>query len=439
MNEQGYWQDLPKERIEQRLPDAKPVYSDGEAKFEADRCLYCHDAPCIKACPTEIDIPTFIKKIASENIRGSAVTILESNMLGLSCASVCPVEELCVGSCVYNEWERDPIPIGRLQKHAVVNAMAAEKESGRRLFDPEPSINRKVALIGAGPASLACSAHLALAGVHAVIFEKDALPGGLNTTGIAPYKMQSEDSLNEVDWILSHGVELKTGMEIGKDVSGGDLLEEYDGVFIGVGLGKDKSLQIPGEDGSGVYRATALIRDIKNASNFKIPKNVEDVLVVGGGNTAIDIARELAQLGVENVTMVYRRTENDMSGYRHEMNAGRKEGVRLLEDLTPKAVLRSKEGELKALQVQHKNGETADLSCHWLVLAIGQSKLKDIADEFPDVTVDSKGCIEVDEETRRTKHPQVYAGGDCINGGKEVVNAAADGREAAFAMIKSWR
>lgn len=430
--------ELPVERLESALADAKPVYSTSEARAEAERCLYCHDAPCVVACPTEIDIPTFIKKIATGNTLGSARTIMSSNILGYSCARVCPVEVLCVGACVYNDWHRAPIQIGKLQRYATEQSLAAESHGVTRIFTPRArrSDARKVALVGAGPASLACAAALSLEGHHAVIFERNKLPGGLNTTGVAPYKLHAEDALREVDYVRSLGVEIRTGVEVGNDVSAADLAKDYDAVFLGIGLGADTRLGIAGEEGDGVHGATAYIERIKNEKGFTLG-GVQRALVVGGGNTAIDIARELALLGVPEVSMVYRRSAAEMSGYAHEMHHAKLEGVRLVERAQPTAVVRDDSGALKALRVK-TDGVERELACDLVVLAIGQSKLRSLASEFAGVSLDARGCVVIDAKSRRTGNERVWAGGDAVNGGKEVVNAVADGRDAARDMMRLW-
>ena len=301
---------LPQDRLENELHDKKPLYTSAEAKAEADRCLYCADAPCIKACPTEIDIPTFIKKIASGNVRGSARTIFEQNLLGYSCARVCPVEVLCQGDCVYTGWGREPIQIGRLQRFATETATRAGSAPVLTKRVDLGVAKKRVACIGGGPASLAFAGYLALEGHEAVVFEKRAYSGGLNTTGIAPYKLHAHDALHEVAWVEGFGVEVKTGIEVGHDdspgrISGKKLLETYDAVFIGVGLGADSKLGIPGEDGPGVDGATSFIEKMKLEMSKAHREEVagKRVLVVGGGNTAIDVARECALLGAADVAM----------------------------------------------------------------------------------------------------------------------------------------
>jgi glutamate synthase (NADPH/NADH) small chain len=436
----SYLKVLAEERLERALPDKKPLLGFAEARAEAERCLYCSDAPCIKACPTEIDIPTFIKKIATGNVRGSARTIFQQNILGYSCSRVCPVEVLCEGSCVYNGYSKNPIKIGKLQRYATE---LATRNLDTQLFSAKAPTGKRVACVGAGPASLAFAAYLAMEGHGAVVFEKRPLPGGLNSTGVAPYKLHADDAVREVEWVRSLGVEIKTGVEVGRDVAGGQLLADYDAVFIGVGLGDDGRLRIPGEDGPGVVGATAWIEEMKLAKAHGKPR-LGRVAVVGGGNTAIDVAREAAQLGADEVSMVYRRGEADMSGYAHELEAAKKEGVRLVLHAQPAAVLRDGEGKVRALRL-HKTqlgkgitGGDHELPCDLVALAIGQAKIRAIASQFPGVGVDGRGCILADPHTCMTGHPNVFSGGDCINGGMEVVNAVADGRNAARALHRRW-
>ena len=457
---------LSKDRLENDLLDKKPLYSEAEARTEAERCLYCVDAPCIKACPTEIDIPTFIKKIASGNVRGSAKTIFEQNLLGYSCARVCPVEVLCVGDCVYNGWGREPIAIGRLQRFATETATRAVAKGGRPLMKRRIDMgtaSKKVACIGGGPASLAFAGYLALEGHQAVIFEKKAVAGGLNTTGIAPYKLHAEDAVHEIEFVQSLGVEIVTGVEVGDSdgagrISGRKLLETYDAVFIGVGLGADTKLGIPGEDGPGVFGATAWIERMKLEMGSAHREEIagKRIIVVGGGNTAIDVARECAQLGALDVAMIYRRGAADMSGYEHEMEGARLDLVRLVTHLQPVAFVREggqaeraggaiATGKLIALRVARTDenakpiaGTEHDIPCDMVALAIGQSKLRDVAKQLPGVELDKRGWVACEPSNGQTGNAKVFAGGDCINGGKEVVNAVADGRNAARTLMTRW-
>jgi glutamate synthase (NADPH/NADH) small chain len=360
---------------------------------------------------------------------------LEQNLLGYSCARVCPVEVLCAGDCVYNAWGREPINIGRLQRFATETAMAdgqapllspAVKKSGKR-----------VALVGAGAASLACAGYLALEGHTAIIYEKRDIAGGLNTWGIAPYKLHAEDAAREIDWLLSLGVELKTGVEIGKDLTLASLLADHDALFLGFGLGEDSKLGIPGEDGPGVVGAVEWIEQMKLGTGAP---GLGRVIVVGGGNTAIDVARETALLGAKDVRMVYRRTAKDMSGYKHEMAGARKEAVQLVENAQPVRINRDPQGKLLSLTVAETKagaavpGTERDLPCDLIALAIGQSKIGALVQGLAGVEVDAKGCVVIDPKTARTGNPKVFSGGDCTNGGKEVVNAVADGRNAARTM-----
>lgn len=430
---------LPGGRLEERFEEKKPPYTPAEAVAEANRCLYCVDAPCIKACPTAIDIPTFIRKIATGNLKGAARTILTQNLLGESCGQVCPVEVLCAGACVYTAWGRDPIKIGRLQRHAVEETRAREP----RLFSPKPPTGKKVALIGGGPASIAAAGWLALEGHRAVIFEKNAIPGGLNTLGIAPYKMKADESLAEIAWVLSLGeIELRTGVEVvaeatsADDIAAKDLLAEYDAVFLGLGLGPDARLE--GAEGAGVVGATALIERLKADPTLTL-EGVKRAVIIGGGNTAIDVVHELALLGVD-AAMVYRRTEAEMSGYAHELAGARLDGARLLEDRLPLAVVRGSAGNVTALRVALAKGgsplpgQEEEIPCDLVVLAIGQSRAGQVALAFEGVQLDPRGRVVVDPKTHRTHHPKVYSGGDCVNGGKEVVNAVAEAKIAAASM-----
>jgi glutamate synthase (NADPH/NADH) small chain len=431
---------LPPGRLEEEFQDKKPLYDEAEAVAEANRCLYCSDAPCIKACPTSIDIPTFIRKIGTGNVKGAARTILTANLLGQSCAQVCPVEVLCAGSCVYKAWEREPIAIGRLQRYAVETTLAKDPQ----LFQARPPTGKRVALVGTGPASIAAAGMLALEGHTCTLFERQSLPGGLNTLGIAPYKFKGPEALRELEWVLSLGrIELRTGVEVVEkaskpgQVAASELLETYDAVFLGLGLGADSRLGIPGEEGPGVHGALRLIERIKAEPGLQL-KGVHRAVVVGGGNTALDIAHELALLDVE-VTLVYRRAEEEMSGYAHELAGARLDGVRLLENRQPVEVLR-REGQVTAVRLAVTRdgkpvpGTEEELPADLVAMAIGQERAPRVSLAFPGVELDARGRVKVEPATHRTGNPKVWSGGDCVNGGKEVVNAVAEAKVAVQSM-----
>lgn len=437
---------LPQGRLEERFHEKKPLYDTAEATVEANRCLYCVDAPCIKACPTAIDIPTFIHKIATGNVKGAARTILTQNLLGESCGQVCPVEVLCAGACVYHQWERPPIQIGRLQHYAVHEALRQKRE----LLPRKAESGKKVALVGAGPASIAAAGWLALDGHRTVIFEKKSIPGGLNTLGIAPYKMKGSAALEEIAWVMEIAqgrIELRTGVEVvsgaagAGQVSADDLLRDYDAVFLGLGLGADQRLGVPGEDGPGVVGATALIERLKADPSLSL-EGAQRALVVGGGNTALDALHELSILGIDT-TLVYRRTRAEMPGYAHELDAARVDGARMIEERLPVAVLRDGDRVTGLRVAPARGGKRADgpeesLAADLVVVAIGQNRATQVAQAFAGVTLDAKGRVVVDPATHRTGNPKVWSGGDCVNGGKEVVNAVAEARTAVHAMIASF-
>jgi dihydropyrimidine dehydrogenase (NAD+) subunit PreT len=425
--------DIPATRSETAFGDFKPAYSDAEARTEANRCLYCSDAPCIKKCPTAINIPEFIRKIATENLWGSARTILDSNILGMSCARVCPVEVLCVGDCVYNEMGAAPIQIGKLQRYATDIAFAADW----RYFKAGPDTGKSVALVGGGPASLAAAHELRRQGHACTIYEKRDVLGGLNTTGVAPYKMRADRSNDEVDYILGiGGIELKMGLEIGKDITFGELEKRHDAVFIGFGLGPDGWLDIPGNDRSGVRGAVDFIEAFKLGQEDL--SGVSQALVIGGGNTAVDVVRELIGLGVDKVTMVYRRTDARMSGYAHEWKVAKAEGA-LAEWRTVPDAFEGADGVLTGLRVHSVDdgmnavdGSERVLPAQLALLAVGQGKLGDLLANVDGVEL-SWGKVVTDDDGA-TGRAGWYAGGDCRNGGKEVVNAAAEGKAAAIAL-----
>ncbi len=251
---------LSDKEYEENFKELKPAFTKNSAVTEANRCLYCYDSPCKTACPTHIDIPGFIKKIATGNLKGSAKTILESNWIALTCAKACPVEELCEGACVYNDKDEKPIEIGRLQRYAIDNYFASGMPA---LFKAKEKNGMSVGIIGSGPAGLACGAELALLGYDVQIYESSEVPGGLSTWGIAPYKVRQEDSLKEVELVKNLGVKIKTGVRIGESISIDELLNTHDAVFIGIGLGESSKLNIPGENLEGIVGALSFIENVK--------------------------------------------------------------------------------------------------------------------------------------------------------------------------------
>jgi len=423
---------LPKARAESVFEDYKPALTAAQATVEANRCLFCLDAPCITACPTGIDIPQFIRKIATGNVRGSAKTIFDSNILGMSCARVCPVEVLCVGDCVYNRMGQAPIQIGKLQRYATDTAF----DNGYEFYEAGAPTGKKVALIGAGPASLACAHRLRRFGHEVIIFEKRPVVGGLNTTGVAPYKMKADRSVEEVDWVLSiGGIDIKNGVEIGKDISLADLERDFDAVFIGIGLGPDNHLGVAGEDLAGVEGAVAFIERMK-LGPISVPGGRG--VVIGGGNTALDAVRELLGVGVPDVTMIYRGTEPGMTGYEHEWKAGKVEGVKASWQTQPLEYV-GEHGQVtgvRCIKLDDKKKPIANtefvVPADTVLVAIGQAKLLSDLASLDGIRRDrSRVLIDADGFTGR---PKWYAGGDLANGGKEVVNAVAEGRDAAIGI-----
>ena len=422
--------DLPPQRGESVFSDFKKAYSDTQAQVEANRCLYCYDAPCITACPTSIDIPKFIRRIANDNTKGAAKAIFDSNIMGMSCARVCPVEVLCVGSCVYNNTDVPPIQIGKLQRYATDKAFSENWS----WYTAGPDTGKKVALIGGGPASLAAAHRLRRYGHSVTIFERDAYLGGLNTTGVAPYKMKADRALTEVDWIMQiGGIEVRTGVEIPKDVSWEELQNQYDAIFLGFGLGRDKYMELPNAHATGIYGAVDYIAQFKTGS-VDI-SHVQNAVVVGGGNTAIDAVRELVGLGIPSVTMVYRGESSKMSGYAHEWIEAKKEGVFGSWHTQPVAFL-AKDGAVCGIECVRMDAHKQPISdseftieADLVLFAIGQDKQHDLVQSLAGIEIAS-GKVVVDEH-RATGCAGVFAGGDCINGGKEVVNAVDDGQKAA--------
>jgi dihydropyrimidine dehydrogenase (NAD+) subunit PreT len=425
--------------IRERFSELHPPLTAQAAVIEADRCLNCFDAPCTAACPTHIDVPGFIKRIASGNLRGSALRILDANILGASCSRVCPVDVLCEGACVMHRQNRKPIEIALLQRHA----MDAFHASG----ELPPIVSRsardlKVACIGAGPASLACAAELARVGAQATIVERRPLPGGLNTYGVAEYKLRAADSLREAEMIRRMGVKFRYGVNVDSAAALQALEAEFDYIFLGVGLGAMQQLGIPGEDAPGVMNALELIAAYKTGHLRELHGTV---VVVGAGNTAIDAANAARRLGAGTVYMLYRRTENDISAFDFEYDHAKQEGVQFLWRRQPVSVCAGEHGQLllETVQVQQVGAALVPIpnsdytiTCDLLVPAIGQSSLTQLIRELRHVEVRG-GRIVADPRTGQTGNPRYFAAGDCVNGGREVVDAVAGGKRAALAILKT--
>lgn len=429
-------------RFEEAFADINPPLKPEEARVEANRCLYCYDAPCIRACPTHIDVPRFIKQIGSGNLLGSARTILEANPMGHSCARVCPVEVLCEGACVYHNWQDKPIRIARLQRFATDHAHEAKRGIGRpvspMLFQAAPPNGRKIAVIGAGPGGLSCAFYLARMGYAPVVFEKKPKAGGLNTYGIAEYKMTQETAEQEVRMVVELGVEIRTGVEVGRDLPLEELEREYEAVYLGMGLGETKSLRVPGEDLPGVWDALTFIEHLKDRDLGPLGKS-KTTLVIGAGNTAIDAVTQAKRLGAEKVVMAYRRGPSEMGAYRYEYELAKSDAVEFLWNAAPVKILGSKHVEGVEFARTHTRGEELvvdekdrfTVACDRVIKAIGQTKHYSLA-KGAGIKLDDSGRLVVNSHTGQTSNPRYFAGGDAVNGGKEVVNAAADGKRAAF-------
>jgi len=425
--------------LQERFTELKPPLTPQAAVIESNRCLNCFDAPCTAACPTHIDVPGFIKRIASGNLRGSANRILDANILGGSCSRACPVEVLCEGACVMHRYNREPIQIALLQRHAMDAFHAARFDV---LTAPPATHDLKVACIGAGPASLACAAELVRRGAQATIIERRLLPGGLNTYGVAEYKLRAAESLREVDMIRRMGVEFRFGAGIESADELIALESEFDYIFLGVGLGAMQRLNIPGEESKGVINALELIADYKTGHIHEISGTV---VVVGAGNTAIDAANAARRLGAETVYMLYRREESDIAAFDFEYEHAKQEGVQFLWRRQPVAIRPGEHGRLllDTVQVQQVDktllpipDSEFTIACDLVVPAIGQSPLTQLIQDSRRIDVRG-GRIVADPITGQTRNPRYFAGGDCVNGGREVVDAVADGKRSALAMIAS--
>jgi dihydropyrimidine dehydrogenase (NAD+) subunit PreT len=433
---------LSPERLAANFADIAPRYTEQQALVESSRCLFCFDAPCITACPTGIDIPAFIKKIMTGNVTGAARTILSANILGASCARVCPTEVLCEGACVMLDRDRDPIKIGRLQRyatdHVYENRIPVLKSAAKKSC-------KRVAVIGGGPAGLGCAAELAHLGHEVVIFEKKPNAGGLNTYGIAYYKMKPEVSLDEVELVKSLGVEFRCGVEVGRDVTRTEL-DAFDAVFIGIGLGDGQRLRIPGEELPEVLDALTFIEQVHTEPLHRIPVGAR-VAVIGCGNTSIDAATQARRLGANEVVVIYRRSELHMSAYAFEYDLAKRDGATFLFHHAAVEVL-GRDGHVTGLRLVRTRfnssgaleqipGSEFTEPFDMVLKAVGQQKQNEwLAKLFPEVAMNRNGTMIRDPDTGQTSLRHVFGGGDCANGGREVVNAVGEGKKAARGMHK---
>jgi glutamate synthase (NADPH/NADH) small chain len=431
---------LSPEGYAENFSDLHPPLDAHQAAVEADRCYFCHDAPCVTACPTGIDIPAFIQKIATGNLRGSAKKILDENIFGAMCARVCPTEVLCEEACVRNSGENKPVTIGLLQRFSTDHLLAA----GDQIYAQGPDSGRRVAIVGAGPAGLACAHRLAVLGHGVTVFEAREKCGGLNEYGIAAYKVTDGIALREVDYILGvGGIEIKSGAAIGRDFSLADLRREYDAVFLGLGMGGVNQLGLPDEDVSGVLSAVDYIAELRQADDLAALPVGRRVVVVGGGMTAIDIACQTRRLGAEEVTLVYRRGGEEMGASAFERNLARTDGVQIIYWASPVRIL-SEHGALHSVEFEKTRtsaagapegtGEKFTLEADMLFKAIGQAFDATPLEGSTGSPELKNGRITVDQ-AGRTSLDGVWAGGDCVVGGEDLTVAAVqDGKLAAHSI-----
>ena len=418
--------------------DLHPRLDKHEALVASDRCYFCYDAPCMTACPTSIDIPLFIRQISTGNPLGSAKTIFDQNILGGMCARVCPTEELCEQACVRNTAEEKPVEIGRLQRYATDTAMNA----GRQFYDRAASSGKKIAVVGAGPAGLAAAHRLAVKGHDVVIYDAKPKSGGLNEYGIATYKSVDDFAQKEVDYVLSiGGIEVRNGEQLGRDFSLSDLQQQYDAVFLGLGLAGVNALKVDGESLPGVEDAVDFIAGLRQSADKGAIAIGRRVVVLGGGMTAIDAAVQAKLLGAEEVTICYRRGKEHMNASEFEQDLASSKGVIIRHWLAPKSIV-ANNGKVAGIEVEYTalaegrlvtTGETGVIAADQIFKAIGQtfeaSGLGALRMENGRITIDAEG---------QTSIEGVWAGGDCVLGGDDLtVSAVAQGRDAAESIHRA--
>jgi len=435
---------LSQQELSGNFSDMHPPLSRPEALIEADRCYFCFDAPCTTACPTGIDIPGFIQKIRSNNLKGSAHTILRENIMGGMCARVCPTEILCEEVCVRNVHEDKPVNIGLLQRYATDPVYGQELQ----LFERAAASGQTVAVVGGGPAGLSCAHRLAVLGHQVVILNRDSKLGGLNEYGIAAYKTVNDFAQQEVNWILGiGGVEVRGNTALGIDLSLNELRSEYDAVFLAFGLGNVNELGLANENAEGVLNAVDYIAKLRQSKNMDELPVGRQVVVIGGGMTAIDIAVQSKRLGAEVVEIVYRRGPEQMGASQYEQDFAQTSGVTIRHWSRPVKLLVSDrvagvEFERTALDANGKlqsTGETWSLNADVVFKAVGQAVVMDVFGDAAD-SIEYKGGRLVVDDDRRTSLPDVWAGGDCIYGNDDLtVSAVQDGKVAAIAIDRYLR
>lgn len=435
-----YKRPTTEEEFKKNFKQKKLLMNDTEAYYESSRCLFCYDAPCIQACPTHIDIPLFIKQIHTDTVTGAAKTIFDSNWLGNACGIVCPTGVLCEGACVYNHQDVPPIQIGRLQNYATNEVINSEKE----IFKVSEENGKKVAIIGAGPAGIACACELRTLGFNVDIFEAKDKPSGLTIYGVAPYKITNEEVLKEVNYLQQQlGFNINYNAAITSKEQLRQLETDYDAIFLGVGLGKTATLKLEGEDKEGVIGAVEFIEGLRmNHHNTKVPSKV---VVIGGGNTAMDAASESARMGARKIVLAYRKSKKDMGAYGFEYDLAISAGVDSLFNVTPIAIVGNGKVEgVKFAKTEMVNGELHTkmnnvfiVRCDMVIKATGQAKQGSLYELVDGLDIDNRTRVQINKETFQTSNPKYFAGGDAINGGAEVVNAAYDGKMAAQG-IHQW-
>ena len=429
---------------QENFSDIHPPFETSDAALtEANRCLFCYDPPCMKSCPTSINVPKFIKQIATENLKGSAHTIFSSNIMGAGCSKVCPVEKLCEGACVYNLMHETPIHIAKLQRYSTEKAM----DNKWQLFERKPSTGKRVAIVGAGPAGLSCAHTLSREGIDVTIYEKESKGGGLMTYGIAAYKVTPEFCEDEVNYITSiGGINIKYNQELGKNITIEELQRNYDAVYLAFGVGLARQLDIPGEHLNGVVDAIKFIYELRDNDYSKIAVG-DRVAVIGMGMTAIDAATQAKRLGAGEVHLIYRRTQEEMPCTEKELNIAKLDGCNIIWLAAPKEVIgdgdkvkhlvcdimKLGEPDASGRRSPVTTGEIFTLDVDMVIKAAGQMPFSEMVNS--ENLQNSNGKVSVQGKSKSSLN-NVFAGGDCVNGGREVVDAVQAGKDGAAAILK---